>query len=310
MIVTVGESLVDIIGGKAFPGGSPLNVAAASSRLDSSAAYVGRISSDSYGKQILDMLIDDIVFFEPRLCNAAERTSSAMAVANEKGDVSYTFDFDGTASVNVTASQIRSGFESIADLQFLFAGSVSLALEPCGTSIEEVVLGLDEDVVVMLDPNVRTSVSSDMSSLRARIERLAARASVVRFSSDDIAALYPGFSDEQTAGRMSELGVKNTIITRGSKGSSWYSDGMVFFEPAIAVKPVDTVGCGDTFDGAVLHCLDRIGFCRRDELSDENIRRILRFATVAATENCLKSGCNPPHLCDSEELEKIDSLWN
>ncbi|MDY4889719.1 MAG: PfkB family carbohydrate kinase [Sphaerochaetaceae bacterium] len=307
MIVTLGESLVDVIGDKAYVGGSPLNVAMAASRLDSSVAYVGRISSDEYGKQILDRLIEDLVFFEPRLCNTEKPTSSSKAIVQASGDVSYSFSFDGTAAMSTTSDDILLGFESIADLEYVFTGSVALACEPCGSAIEDVISGLDDDVVVFIDPNVRVSAAKDMEKLKQRLERMFRRADVVRFSSDDIEALYGDVEDGWVAERMANLGVGNLIITRGRHGSSWYCGDLVLNEPAMEVDVVDTIGCGDTFDGSILHCLDRLGYHENRQLGENEIRKILKFAALAATENCRRKGCNPPRLGDCRELDEIES---
>ena len=55
VIVSCGEAVVDLVP-EVVPGGGPLNVAVAASRLGAPAAFVGRISTDAYGDLIVNHL--------------------------------------------------------------------------------------------------------------------------------------------------------------------------------------------------------------------------------------------------------------
>ncbi len=51
---------------------------------------------------------------------------------------------------------------------------------------------------------------------------------------------------------VSEIAVPEMLITRGSKGAEFHSDGEVFRQDAFLVDAVDTTGAGDTFLGSFL----------------------------------------------------------
>lgn len=303
MIVTVGESLVDIVDGKVYPGGSPLNVAMAAARLESSAAYIGRISSDEHGKRILGMMIENLVMFDPAICSCPQATTKAEAVVDGRGDVTYRFSLRDTASMTTTAAELRAGVELALDMKYLFAGSLGLMVQQSGEAIVDFIEGLEPEIVVFIDPNVRLSAMEDMASSLGRLEKALRRAGFCRFSSEDIRALYGEIDEEAFVSRVFDLGVSNVIVTRAADGASWYTaDGRRFDQESFKVDVADTIGCGDTFDAAILHSLDVMGYHEKRSLDGSQIKRILRFASAASAENCKRSGCNPPALKGLEGL--------
>ena len=66
MIVSLGEALIDFISQKdlefkGFPGGSPMNTSVAISRLGVPCQFLGRISNDMFGNQLIDHLKNNSV---------------------------------------------------------------------------------------------------------------------------------------------------------------------------------------------------------------------------------------------------------
>lgn len=58
---------------------------------------------------------------------------------------------------------------------------------------------------------------------------------------------------KRAASRMVTMGVKNIIVTLGSKGVLWVNNTNSELIPAIKVKAVDTTGAGDSFIGSFAH---------------------------------------------------------
>ena len=88
----------------------------------------------------------------------------------------------------------------------------------------------------------------------------------------------------------------NLLITRGENGSTWLTRDIRVDCPAfIAGSVVDTIGCGDTFDGAVIAYLQRNDLIASlEKLGRSDIETMLDYASKAAGLNCLFEGCNPP----------------
>ena len=95
MLTVIGEALVDVVHQhdgetRAYPGGSPMNVAVGARRLGHPTNFVGHYGPDSYGKSIDAHLEESQVNlpFE----HSAERTSVAQATIGADGAAEYEFD--------------------------------------------------------------------------------------------------------------------------------------------------------------------------------------------------------------------------
>ena len=93
MIVSCGEALVDLVP-DAVPGGGPLNVAVAAARLGVPSAFVGRVSTDSYGEMIWAHLERNRV--DVRACQRGSEPT-ARAIVEHTPKLSFRFEGDDTA---------------------------------------------------------------------------------------------------------------------------------------------------------------------------------------------------------------------
>ena len=306
MIACVGESLIDRIGDKNLIGGCPFNVAIAASRLGAPVTFFGKISSDEFGLSILERMIDDGVLFDPQSCNASQPTLCSKAVIGEDGKATYTFDYEGTAACSMTEAELSSSFANEGDINLVFFGSISLLMEPFCNDIVPAMRTISTKPVWFLDPNIRPSMVRDPQAYRKMILSLVGECDIVKVSDEDLAYLFPDMEAPEAENRLSGMCRSNLIVTRGAEGSSWYTK--TFRADCPAFNPgcvVDTVGCGDTFDGAVMAFLDRNGLIGKlSDLDRETVETMLDYASKAAGLNCLFEGCNPPcRVGNVEDLE-------
>ena len=296
MIAAVGESLIDIVNGKELIGGCPFNVALAASRLGAPVSYFGKVSADRQGLMILEKMIDNGILFDPELCNAPEPTLCSKAVLDAEGKASYVFDYQGTAACTITESELSRSFSNEGDINLVFLGSISLVMEPGCEAIVPAIRKIEGHPALFLDPNVRPSMISDPEAYRKMIIGLAGTCDLVRVSDEDLSFLYPGMPADEAEKKMIRACKGALIVTRGAEGSTWFAktfrvDCPVFNAGAV----VDTIGCGDTFDGAVIAFLDRNSLTDKiSSLDKETVGRMLDYASKAAGLNCLFEGCDPP----------------
>ncbi len=302
MIVVAGEALVDLIVGPdgglaANPGGGPYNTARTIARLGQPVTFLGRISSDRFGRDLRANLVRDGVA-EDGVIGTDDPTTLAVVELDEHGVAGYHFYVDGTSAAGLTDADV--GAVMAAEGTALHIGTLGLVLEPIGTTIERLVRESDAERLVMLDPNCRPSATPDPATFRARVERIARRADVVKVSEDDLRFLAPDRGPDSTIERLLELGVRVVLRTHGSDDVEIRTQSGRATVAVPEVDVVDTVGAGDAFGGGFLASWIGAG-CGRDDLASMDlVRASVTVAVRVAALSCARAGADPPTLAELE----------
>lgn len=279
-----GESLVDIIAGVAFPGGSPLNVAVGLSRLGITTELATRLGDDPHGAQIAAHLRESWVRFADPVSGAS--TSRAEVLLDESGQASYRFALD---------SALPS--PPLAGIDLVHTGSLGAVLDP-GSQAVSAAFDAPGTRLRSYDPNIRPDLMHDHPATLARVEWLAARSHIVKLSDEDAAWLYPGASIADVLDHLLTRGASLAVLTRGAAGCVARAGAATLTVPADRVAVVDTVGAGDSFMAAllaaVLHGPLRRSLLEREAPAAEDVEAALVFAARAAGITSSRAGANPP----------------
>jgi fructokinase len=302
VIVVAGEALVDLIVGPdgglaANPGGGPYNTARTVARLGQPVTFLGRISTDRFGRDLRANLVRDGVV-EDGVITTDDPTTLAVVELDEHGVAGYHFYVDGTSAAGLTDADAAAVMAAAGTA--LHVGTLGLVLEPVGTTIERLVEASDAGRLVMLDPNCRRSATPDPVAFRARIERIARRADVVKVSEDDLRFLAPDDGPERMIERLLELGVRVVLRTHGSDDVEIRTRSGRATVAVPAVDVVDTVGAGDAFGGGFLASWTGAGRGSDDLASMELICDSVRVAVRVAALSCARPGADPPTLAELE----------
>ena len=82
------------------------------------------------------------------------------------------------------------------------------------------------------------------------------------------------------AQNMACLTVPCVVVTLGPRGSCARNDGVLTFQPAFEITPIDTTGAGDTFCGVLVAALSQ----------GQGLSRALRLASAAGALACTQAG--------------------
>jgi fructokinase len=300
LTVVAGEALVDLVTSdgdvlRAHPGGGPFNTARTIARLGEPVAYLGRLSNDRFGAVQARLLAEDGVRLD-----AVVRTDdpSTLAIAEFDGvsGTAYRFYEQGTAAPGLTGEQALAVLPR--DVGALHVGTLGLVFEPVGQALETVVGAMPADTLVALDPNIRPSVVGAAPGYRGRLDRLVARADLVKVSEEDLEWLDRGRGAVDAARALLDRGPRAVLLTRGGDGALVLTPSGDVDVPAVPVQVVDTIGAGDAFGGGFLAWWSSRGLGAGDLDDREAVAEATRFAVLVAARTVARAGASPPSLAE------------
>jgi len=304
VIVVGGEALVDLVPGEPLDstvdgglraliprlGGGPYNVALAAARLGVPSAFLSRVSKDRFGEALVARLHASGVDSE-LLQRGDEPTTLAVVALDEKGAAHYSFYTDGTADRLFTdPGPLPDG------VTMLSLGTLGMVLEP-GVTAYEAILRRESarGVLTALDPNIRAALIDDPAAYRARFASWLPFVRLLKLSDDDAEWLASGADAVEAAKSWVASGVDAVVLTRGAAGISVVTAaGEVAQVPSARAEVVDTIGAGDTVQGALLAWMHQRNVADITTLGAPEWREALTYAAKAAAITVSRSGAEPP----------------
>ena len=302
MILSCGEALIDMLprtttlGEPAFSpyaGGAVFNTAIALGRLGAPSAFFSGISNDMLGQILTETLEASKV--DTAHCARSDRPTTVAFVKLVDGQATYAFYDENTAGRLLSQDQLPSLPASISTL---FFGGISLVNDPAASTYEALQIRESTTRVTMIDPNIRPGfIAGKEAAYRARIERMIARADIVKLSDEDLHWLLGTGDVSALARQILEKGPKLVFITEGAAGARAITATQNRFVAATRVTVADTVGAGDTFNAGALAALHEAGALSKSALStlsDATLDAALTLGTKAAAVTVSRPGANPP----------------
>jgi fructokinase len=295
VIVVVGEALVDLVidpsgGVAASLGGAPVNTARACGRLGAAVAYAGALSNDRFGNLLAAQLAADRVSLE--LVERSDLpTTLAAAELDERGAATYRFYVDGTSAPSFTNAATADAAHEPA---VLFTGGLALLLEPLAVTVEQMLSAVPSESTVMIDLNCRPRIVGDRERYLDRIDRVLARADVVKASDEDLAYLAPEIPTSEVARTLLARGARAVLITAGGSSVEVHTATGDVAVPVPDVPVVDTIGAGDSFSGAFLAWWAEAARSRSALGSLDAIVPAVEAAIEVAGIVCTRRGADPP----------------
>ncbi len=306
MFVICGEALIDIFvesnnqaSSEQFPlqacvGGSPFNVAIGLARLKQPASLLTGLSDDMFGSRLRDVLTAEGVS-QNLIVNKALPTTVAFVEKDQNGVPSYSFYGEGTADRTLTIEDVDL---EIGEPTAIHLGSYSIVSQPTADTLLVLVNKYSGKSLISLDPNIRAIVEPDMKIWRERVEKLVQLSDMVKVSDEDLELMYPNSRPEDIIEKWLATGLSIIVLTRGSNGSTLWSQKAKVNCETPNVKVVDTVGAGDTYQAALLFKINELVKSDKnnwqEKLTENELRNIGNYCASAAAITCSRQGANLP----------------
>jgi len=253
-VVSVGEILWDVIGGREYLGGAPLNFAAHARQLGHEVFLLSAVGEDARGRRALESLQERGMSVEFVQVLRGKQTGTAEVELDPDGKPMFrivrpaAYDF-----VELNQAQLQR----IAQLQphWIYFGTLyhmsGLALTSTLKLLEAAPAARRFYDVNLRDGNWSLGV----------VEQLSAQANVVKLSDSEaefldatVNAGGQGSSVKDFCRRWSQqYGCDTMCVTFGERGCAIFKNGVYCEVPGFKVDVVDTVGAGDAFSAAFLH---------------------------------------------------------
>ena len=223
-------------------GGKGANQAVAAARLEGNTAFIGKVGDDQFGHSTIEMMKGEGIDVSGLTVTSEQASGVALITTVPSGENSIIVDSGANG-------WLRPDDITNAEKLFEDAGIVLMQLEtPIDTLTEAAAMAKKHGAYVVLNPAPAPKEPLPVELLKNVDLLIPNETEAAYISGVNIAG------DEDLPAAMNEiqkLGVKDVIITVGSRGVCARIDGEMVTVPAFKVKAIDTTAAGDTFCGAL-----------------------------------------------------------
>lgn len=253
---------------KEVPGGKGANQAVAMARLNGNVSMIGKVGEDGFGQTLINSLKNDKV--DTTYIQTAKGATGVALITVDKNAQNSIVVSPG-ANFEVKEDDIDNNIEAIKNSDI-----VVLQLEtPLNTIKYALNKAKELNKYTILNPapavKLDDEIIKNVDLLTPNETELEIISGVSIETEEDI---------QKAAQIMLEKGVKELIVTLGSKGSLYINKEKSMFKKAYKVEAVDTTAAGDSYTGALAVALSQ----------DKNIEDAMDFASKVGALSVLKEG--------------------
>lgn len=267
---------------KEVPGGKGANQAVAMARLNGNVSMIGKVGEDGFGQTLINALKNDKV---DTTYIKTTKGATGVALITVDNNAQNSIVVSPGANFEVKEEDIDNNIEAIKNSDI-----VVLQLEtPLNTIKYALKKSKELNKYTILNPapalKLDDEIIKNVDLLTPNETELEIISGVSIETEEDI---------QKAAQIMIEKGVKELIVTLGSKGSLYINKEKSIFKKAYKVEAVDTTAAGDSYTAALAVALSK----------DKNIKEAMDFASKVGALSVLKEGAQSslPTLEDVENF--------
>lgn len=217
------------------PGGKGANQAVAAQRLGADVSFICKVGRDIFGDNAIAGYQKEGIDCS-RILRSDKASGTALILVD--GNAENCIAVAPGANADLTPEDVDSVADVIRSADYLI-----LQLEiPVESVLRAAKIAHEAGVYVILNPAPACHLPEELFGYISLIT-----------PNQTESALLSGVGDNLDAAveKLMQLGVKDVVVTLGSKGSLVISEGAKTLVPSLKVKAVDTTAAGDTFCGAL-----------------------------------------------------------
>ena len=298
-VVAMGELLIDFTcvskDGEGYPtmaahpGGAPANFLAALAKFGTSAALLGKVGNDAFGKLLVGTLNQAGIGTSGIIMADDVFTTLAFVTLDETGNREFSFSRKPGADTCLSYDELN--MELIDNAKVFHFGTLSLTDEPARTTTyTAVAYAKNAGKLITYDPNLRKPLWKDLEEAKKQLIWGMTMADVVKISDEEVEFLWGLGVEEGADYILKNFGVKLVFVTCGADGCYFKNAVASGKVPSLSnIKVVDTTGAGDIFGGSAVYKLLQTGKAP-ETLNEEELREVVTFACTSAGLSTTKPG--------------------
>ena len=273
----------------AHPGGAPANFLAALAKFGTSAALLGKVGDDAFGKLLIGTLDQAGIGTSGIIVAEDVFTTLAFVTLDETGNREFSFSRKPGADTCLTYEELDMSL--IDNAKVFHFGTLSLTDEPARTTTYKAVdYAKSAGKLITYDPNLRKPLWKDLEEAKEQLIWGMTKADVVKISDEEVEFLWGLGVEEGAAYILKNFDVKLVFVTCGADGCYFKNAVASGKVPSLSgIKVVDTTGAGDIFGGSAVYKLLQTGKSP-ETLNEAELQEIVTFACTSAGLSTTKPG--------------------
>ncbi len=287
-IYCVGEAVYDIIFKnnnpvESRPGGAMLNSAVTLGRLGLPVYFVGDFADDHVGKICCRFLQENGVNTSYVSLYPGARSRIALAFLDEQKNAEYSF-------YKISDCEPEVKFPVAGPEDIILFGSW-FAIKPAIRT--QIAAFLDKSrkagALLLYDPNFRKAHLDMLETVKPFIDENIQFSHITKGSDEDFHYILDTSDVSKIHQYAERNGCLHLVYTANRNGAWLFSGDETTHYPALKIKPVSTVGAGDSFNAGILYGLHRIKVTPEtlNTLSAEAWAWVMQQAIRFASEVCM-----------------------
>jgi fructokinase len=289
MIYTIGETMYDIIFREeipvaAKPGGAMLNTSVSVARLGLPVSFISEMGMDKPGQIISAFLKTNNVTIDKVYYYDDGKTGLALAYLDAYLNAVYSF-----YKIH-PQNRLLVDFPELSSKDIVLFGSFfSINSQVRARLIQFLNKAKNSGALLLYDPNFRKSHLNELPAVSGMIEENIAMADIIRGSDDDFQLIFNTTDLNEVFYLVQQGGSKILICTAGNKPVNVFGPFTSFLIPVPQIKPVSTVGAGDSFNAGLIYCLASGNYSRNNlnMITPEEWRKFIDTGIRFGTHVCM-----------------------